>query len=284
MAILTKLREFLDQQGVRYEVRSHRQAFTAQEVAEAQQVPGMELAKVVIVRSGGEFAMLVLPAPYRVDLERARTALGHPDLVLAHEHEFTRLFPECEPGAMPPFGNLYGLAVWVDEVLTKDEEIVFNAGTHTQTVTMRYADFARLVQPRVAGLDVRTWMTPNPETVQVTDTLALAREKMERGRFRRLPVVDAKGKLVAMLTERDLRQHVGYLPTTRVDAAMEERVVTIRPDECLERAVELMLERKIGGLPVVDDGGALVGIITESDCLRALLEVLRKSQSPGSTR
>lgn len=152
MAILTKLRDFLDRNNVRYEVASHAQAFTAQEVAAAQHVPGRLVAKVVMLRGGGDFVMVVLPAPLQVDLQKARAALGRADLQLATENEFAGLFPECEPGAMPPFGNLYGLAVWVDESLTKDEEIVFNAGTHTETVKMRYADFARLVQPRVTAL------------------------------------------------------------------------------------------------------------------------------------
>lgn len=152
MPILTKLREFLDQNQVSYEVLAHRQAFTAQEVAEAQHVPGIELAKVVIVRSGTDFAMIVLPAPYRIDLAQAKAVLKKPDLVLASEQDFVALFPQCAPGAMPPFGNLFGVPVWVDEALTHDAHIVFNAGTHTQTVRMAYADFARLVKPSVAVL------------------------------------------------------------------------------------------------------------------------------------
>ncbi len=155
MPILTKLREFLDGQKVLYDVASHRQAFTAQEVAAAQHVPGKELAKVVMLRSGASFVMAVLPAPYRVDLDRAKAAIGKADLVLANEQEFKGLFPQCEAGAMPPFGNLYGLPVYVDDTLTRDEEIVFNAGTHTQTVKMKYADFARLVQPKVCSFAAR---------------------------------------------------------------------------------------------------------------------------------
>ena len=151
MPILTKLREYLDKQKAPYEVLAHRQAFTAQEVAEAQHVHGAELAKVVMLRSGPQFIMAVLPAPQRVDLDRARAAIGKPDIVLATEAEFEGLFPQCEAGAMPPFGNLYGLPVFVDQTLTRDETIVFNAGTHTQTVKMKYADFARLVQPKVCS-------------------------------------------------------------------------------------------------------------------------------------
>jgi len=152
MPILTTLRQFLDQNAVVYAVGSHPQAFTAQEVAQAQHTPGRELAKVVMLRSGAEFFMAVLPAPYRVDLDLAKTALGKPDLRLASEQEFASLFPKCEAGAMPPFGNLYNLRVYVDRSLTRDEDIVFNAGTHTQTVKMKYADFARLVQPQVVSV------------------------------------------------------------------------------------------------------------------------------------
>lgn len=149
MPILTKLRQFLDKNNVVYEVGSHPQAFTAQEVAQAQHTPGRELAKVVMLRSGAEFLMAVLPAPYRIDLDLAKTALGKPDLRLASEQEFAGLFPHCEAGAMPPFGNLYNLRVYVDRSLTRDEDIVFNAGTHTQTVKMKYADFERLVKPLI---------------------------------------------------------------------------------------------------------------------------------------
>ena len=151
MPILTKLREFLDQNKVAYEVVTHRQAFTAQEIAQAEHVPGKQLAKVVMLRSGKEFFMAVLPASYRVDLDCAATATGKRDVALATEQEFKGLFPQCEPGAMPPFGNLYNLPVYVDRTLAEDDEIVFNAGTHTQTVKMKYADFARLAHPKIAA-------------------------------------------------------------------------------------------------------------------------------------
>jgi len=152
MPILKKLREFLDSTRVPYEVIDHRQAFTAQEVAEAEHIPGQQLAKVVIMRSGGDFLMVVLPGPYHVDIARAKAVLGKPDLVLATEEEFSGLFPQCEPGAMPPFGNLFNLPVYVDRSLTGDEDINFNAGNHTQTVRLRYADFARLVKPEVVAV------------------------------------------------------------------------------------------------------------------------------------
>ena len=151
MPILTKLREYLDANEIAYDVLQHSQAFTAQEIAAAQHVPGIEMAKVVMVRAGQRFLMAVLPAPYRVDLERLGKATKLAGVRLATEEEFAGLFPQCEAGAMPPFGNLYGLEVWVDEILTKDPEIFFNAGNHKQTVRMRYADFARLVEPKVAS-------------------------------------------------------------------------------------------------------------------------------------
>jgi Ala-tRNA(Pro) deacylase len=152
MPILSKLKEFLDANRIRYEVRSHRTAYTAQEVAAAEHVPGREMAKVVMIRDGDGYVMAVLTAPHHVDLKRLGNATGRTGLRLATEAEFARLFPGCAPGAMPPFGNLYGIPVWVDESLTRDDEIVFNAGTHEQTVHMKYADFAQLVQPRVALL------------------------------------------------------------------------------------------------------------------------------------
>jgi len=151
MPILKKLREFLDGNKVQYEVVSHPEAYTAQEIAAAEHVPGKLLAKVVMLRSGSQFIMAVLPAPYRIDLDRAKTVIGKADLVLATEQEFKGLFPQCDPGAMPPFGNLYGLPVYVDQTLARDPHIVFNAGNHTQTVKVEYADFARLVAPVVGS-------------------------------------------------------------------------------------------------------------------------------------
>lgn len=149
MPVLPQLKELLDREGVAYEVSQHPPAYTAQEVAEAEHVPGREVAKVVVVRSQDRFALFVTAAPYKLELDRVRAILGDPNARLATEDEFRHLFPHCEVGAMPPFGNLFGLPVFVDRELTRDESIVFNAGTHTQTIRMRYADFVRLVQPTV---------------------------------------------------------------------------------------------------------------------------------------
>jgi Ala-tRNA(Pro) deacylase len=152
MLSLNKLKEFLDNSLVAYEVLTHPVAFTAQQLAAVQHVKGKQLAKVVVARGGSEFIMIVLPAPYHVGLQRARAVTGRQDLEIAHESEFASLFAGCEPGAMPPFGNLYNVPVWVDESFAQDEEIVFNACTHTEAIKMKYSDFARLVHPTVAKL------------------------------------------------------------------------------------------------------------------------------------
>jgi Ala-tRNA(Pro) deacylase len=149
MTVLTTLKEFLDKKNVKYAVRTHPVAYTSQEVAAVEHVPGAQLAKVVIIKSNGEFVMAVLPATQRIVLEKMREVLENPGARLATEEEFKGLFPECETGAMPPFGNLYNLAVYVDKTLTETKEIVFRAGTHTDTVHMKYKDFAKLVAPTV---------------------------------------------------------------------------------------------------------------------------------------
>ena len=149
MSILAKLREFLEASKVPYSVQSHPTAYTAQEIAALSHVKGRALAKVVMVKAGADLVMLVLPADHRVDLSRAKAILGVKDLRLAQEAEFSGVFPGCEVGAMPPFGNLFGLPVYADRSLEKDEAIVFNAGTHTQTARMPFPDYVRLVKPRM---------------------------------------------------------------------------------------------------------------------------------------
>lgn len=146
-----RLEAYLREHGVPFEVQHHRRAYTAQEVAASEHVPGRILAKVVVALANGRLVLLVLPATERVDFARAAAALGVDAVHLADEREFGPVFPDCEVGAMPPFGNLYGVPVYVDRTLAEDETIVFNAGTHTETMSMKYADFARLVQPTVAS-------------------------------------------------------------------------------------------------------------------------------------
>jgi Ala-tRNA(Pro) deacylase len=147
-----RLEAYLREKRVPFEVRHHPRAITAQEVAASEHVPGKMLAKTVMVLADGKMVMLALPAPYRVDMEKAGAALGAGEVRLAQEEEFEGAFPDCEVGAMPPFGNLYDLPVYVEETLTEDEIIVFRAGTHTDTMSVRYADFERLVQPTVAEI------------------------------------------------------------------------------------------------------------------------------------
>jgi len=155
MPILTKLKKFLDEKAIQYEVLSHRLAYTAQEVAAAQHVKGREFAKVVIAKGGDGFLMTVLPAMAKLDTAKLARAVPAAQVQLATEQEFEQLFPNCDAGAMPPFGNLFGLPVYVDQSLTKDETIVFQAGTHMDTVRMRYDDFARLVAPVVGDFALK---------------------------------------------------------------------------------------------------------------------------------
>jgi Ala-tRNA(Pro) deacylase len=150
VACKERLEAYLREKRVPFEVRHHPRAVTAQEVAASEHVPGKMLAKTVMVLADGEMVMLALPAPYRVDVEKARPVLGAREIRLAQEEEFEGTFPDCEVGAMPPFGNLYDLPVYVEETLAEDETIVFRAGTHTDTMSVTYADFDRLVEPTVA--------------------------------------------------------------------------------------------------------------------------------------
>ncbi len=144
-----KLKEFLDREKVKYESISHSQAYTAQQAAASAHIPGQELAKTVMVKVDGEMAMAVLPASYQVDFHLLKEVTGADEVELASEEEFKDLFPQCEVGAMPPFGNLYDMDVYVAERLEEDEEIAFNAGSHTELIRMSYGDFKRLVQPKV---------------------------------------------------------------------------------------------------------------------------------------
>jgi Ala-tRNA(Pro) deacylase len=146
-----KLKEFLDRNKVRYEVLTHPKAYTSQGVAASLHVRGREFAKCVIVKTdAGKLAMMVIPGPRHVDLDAAREVLGARHVELAHEGEFAGKFPECELGAEPPFGNLYDMPTYVDESLRKDPQIVFNAGSHVETIRMKYVDYEKLVCPVVA--------------------------------------------------------------------------------------------------------------------------------------
>jgi Ala-tRNA(Pro) deacylase len=145
---IKKLREFLDSKQVKYVSIAHSMAYTAQEIAAASHIPGKELAKTVMIKLDGKMAMAVLPASYKVDFDLLKSASGASRAELAGEAEFKDMFPECEVGAMPPFGNLYGMEVYVAETLAEDEEIAFNAGSHTELIKLKYKDFEDLVKPR----------------------------------------------------------------------------------------------------------------------------------------
>jgi Ala-tRNA(Pro) deacylase len=144
-----KLKKFLDDNGVKYVRISHSPAYTAQEIAASAHVPGRDMAKVVMVKLDGNMAMVVLPASRHVEFPLLRAATGAREAELASEGEFRDLFPECELGAMPPFGNLYDMAVYVTASLMAEEEIAFNAGSHTELIRMPTEDFNRLVKPEV---------------------------------------------------------------------------------------------------------------------------------------
>ncbi len=152
---LRKLREFLDSQSVKYVTIIHSPVYTAQEIAASAHIPGKELAKTVMVKLDGRLVMTVLPASYRVDFGPLRKATGAKHVELASEEDFKDTFPGCELGAMPPFGNLYGLDVYAADVLAEDENIAFNAGSHTELVKLAYRDFERLVKPKVAAFAVK---------------------------------------------------------------------------------------------------------------------------------
>lgn len=146
-----KLKQFLDEQGVKYVSIQHSPAFTAQEIAASAHISGREVAKTVMVKVNGTMAMAVLPASRSVDFEALKAAADADQVELASEEEFRDLFAECEVGAMPPFGNLYDMPVYADESLTEDEEIAFNAGTHKELVKLAWADYQKLVQPTLAS-------------------------------------------------------------------------------------------------------------------------------------
>lgn len=144
---LASLMDYLDREHVKYVVITHSPAYTAQGIAGLAHIPGQELAKTVIVKLDGKLVMAVLPAKYHVDLMLLRKRVRGKTIALATEEDFQGRFEGCETGAMPPFGNLFGIPVFADVTLEKDREIAFNAGTHRELIRMSWADFKKLVQP-----------------------------------------------------------------------------------------------------------------------------------------
>jgi Ala-tRNA(Pro) deacylase len=143
-----KLKEYLENNHIEYSTILHSPVYTAQEVAASAHVPGKELAKTVMVKINGKMAMAVVPASDKIDFNGLKKAAGVEKAELASEEEFKNMFPECDIGAMPPFGNLYDMEVFVADHLSEDEEIAFNAGSHDELIKMTYRDFERLVHPR----------------------------------------------------------------------------------------------------------------------------------------
>jgi Ala-tRNA(Pro) deacylase len=143
------IREFLDQNNVLYSIISHTPAYTAPEIAANSHISGKHLAKVVIIKIDGKLAMVVEPAYQKVDLRMLKELTGSTKVELATEYEFQEKFPDCELGAMPPFGNLYDMDVYVAEPLARDGEIAFNAGNHSELIKMSYQDFEKLVHPHI---------------------------------------------------------------------------------------------------------------------------------------
>ena len=154
MGIPKQLIDCLNENKVRYEVLYHPEAVTAQRIAQAEHVKGRHHAKVVMVKSGEQHLMTVLPADHQIDLEKVEKAIGK-TASLDREEEFKSLFPDCATGAMPPFGNLYGLPTYVDKHLAQEEYIVFEAGTHTDAIKLSYRDYEKIVKPQVEDLAIK---------------------------------------------------------------------------------------------------------------------------------
>ncbi len=144
-----RMEQYLRDNGVPFEVMTHSQAYTMSEVAAALHVSGKQVAKVVVVKADGAMAVLVVPSPRRLNFAQVRDLLGAKEVSLAKEEEFSDLFPDCAPGAMPPFGNLYDVPVYADQSLEEREEIIFRVGTHQEVFKIPYTDFDRLAEPVV---------------------------------------------------------------------------------------------------------------------------------------
>ena len=152
MPITKRVRDVFDDAKISYEIYNHPLAYTAQEIAERQHFSGDEMAKVVMLVVDGQLVMAVVPASHKVHAPTVRRSLRAGEVRLATEDEFTSRFPGCEIGAMPPFGNLFGIPVYVDPMVGEYEYIYFNAGNHVQTVRLHYADFQRLANPQIVSL------------------------------------------------------------------------------------------------------------------------------------
>ena len=156
-----KLKAYLDEANVKYVTISHSSAFTSQDIAASAHVSGKEFAKTVMIKIDGEMAMAVLPATFHIDFDSLKGIFGTRNMIRATEPEFKDRFPDCELGAMPPFGNLYGMAVYVADSLTQNMYISFNAGSHTELIQLSYDDYRRLVKPRILQFSWKTLSFPS---------------------------------------------------------------------------------------------------------------------------
>ena len=154
MPIVKKLLEYLKKNSINFKHLNHPEAFTSQQVAQLQHVSGNQFAKVVVVKNGKKFEMAVLPAPEKISIDKLKNLMGVNECRLATEPEIKALFPDCEVGSMPPFGNLYDMSVYVDEDLAGQTDIVFEAGSHKDTIQMKYQDFSKLVKPQVGKFGI----------------------------------------------------------------------------------------------------------------------------------
>ena len=144
------VQNYLDQMGVNYRLSRHDTTFTAQDLAAAEHIPGRKVIKPVVIKADGQFLMCALPASHRIDLDTLRNQLQVREIELAAENELTQLFPECELGAEPPIGRMFGIQTLMDESLFADDRVTFQAGTHQDAVTMSLADYRRVAMPEVA--------------------------------------------------------------------------------------------------------------------------------------
>lgn len=154
MSISKRLKDFLDENKVKYTIITHSKAYTAQEIASSSHIPGKELAKTVVIKIDGEFALAVLPASDRVSCRQFVDTLGAKSVKLASEDEFRGLFPDCETGAMPPFGNLYNLSTYVASNISDKGNIAFNAGNHVELIKMKFSDYENLVKPTIIHFEL----------------------------------------------------------------------------------------------------------------------------------
>lgn len=154
MSASQKIKDYLEKERVGYQVLEHSAAYTAMEIAGSQHIPGREVIKPVIVKTEGQYIMCVLPAIHYLDMEKFKILLNAKEIRLANEEELNKLFPDFEVGAEPPFGNLYGLIVYADKMLEEVDDIVFNAGTHTDMIKIKFRDFLRLTNPILAEIGV----------------------------------------------------------------------------------------------------------------------------------